>query len=337
MRIRQVRRGPSDGDGNGSGEESEEIDLKGMEQLLQDPLFEQGIGVKATSTTISTDVIRNFDYGQTAIGTPVWTLGQWGQICKKWPGLTDEQKNEEIKRHDLTLATETEKNGTYRYSSASGSKVISVKKGKGEATLRLETSLEYQEHPRENGWDWPHMLLEQQLAEQKLSDLAHLYYEVEFTLDECTKKMTDAEYQKNLHTVQLLWTSTLKNCNPDKPGDMMWLNLKFYDARYLVPPFYAAADSGKDTASQKFIYTPAGDEFMETPVGVGERQNLLIDALPFMKEAFVLAQARGYLKGLEFSDLTVGSAIFGFEVPGTYDAQVTLHKIGVYADRKETA
>ena len=338
--------GPSGPSGNGgeTGEgtgdetgESEGIDLKDMEQLLQDTLFEQGFGVKATSTTISTEVIRNFDFGGTAVGEPVWTLGQWGQICKKWPELSEEQKSAEIDRHDLTLATETESDGVYRYSSASGSKVFSVRKGEGEVTMRLETSLEYQDHPRENGWDWPHMLMEQQLAERKLTELDHLYYEVEFTLDECTKKMSDAAYQKNLHTVQLLWTSTLKNCNPEKPGDMMWMNLKFFDARYLVPPFYAAADSGKDTASQKFIYTPAGDEFMETPVRVGERQSLLIDALPFMREAFALAQTRGYLKGLEFSDLAVGSAIFGFEIPGTYDAQVTLHKIGVYADPKEAA
>lgn len=177
-----------------------------------------------------------------------------------------------------------------------------------EITLEVIASAEY-ERPRLMNEEWPHLLLEQYFtAPLQLSEAEQLIYQTRCKLLYCTNKMREV-YNQNLHTAQFSQIFTIQDNNKASKsyGDFFWFGLPLYDYRHKNIKLYAALDMGKDDASNKFIYSVASGDIFDGTLHDKQWVNIEKDILPFIKEAFEMAQERGYLTGSKFEDLVAMS------------------------------
>jgi hypothetical protein len=100
-----------------------------------------------------------------------------------------------------------------------------------------------------------------------------------------------------------------------------------FDSRYDFAPDYAARDFALPNGS--FIYTLGGKRYFDKPVAISERQNIRRDILNDLHEAVETAHQRGFITNTTIDDVVLDGTNIGWEVPGVYDAGVTLHKLSV--------
>lgn len=284
-----------------------------MKQILLDSDFENGFLLHHTDGLVTREPIKVFDFNKTAKGKPDWKLAQW---CSRY-----------------NLANGREKvwdDASFEYSDEA--KSVRVWKGTGKIGLSLTASKEYT-HARREGEGWPHILIEQEFKEDYfLCDIEEVVQTIDFTLTGFADMMDENE-RNQLHTAQLQWFIAVQNRNRQSKGygDFFWFGLPFWDyPRYDYPPAFTAQDGGKEENTGKFINTVDSKKFLNEPIKLGDRIRLEIPVYRWIKEGFMLAQERNFLKDSKWEDMCLGNMNLGFEVTGTFDVSVLINKIKIF-------
>ena len=284
--------------------------------LLRDLALEGGFHLSAVSTADPPLEIGNVLAGVPG-AAPQWRLAQWGT------------------RWNLLPAPETVSADGARTRSNEGKRVTVLPGGlAGEGVvLGVNGPAEYPDGPRKHGEPWPHLLVEQKISrDDPLTAYAALPFRVSFRVDRCDGP-PPGEADPGLHTAHItaFWTAHNANRASAGQGDMLWFGVPLFDARHPLPPGHQAEDAGQPLASHKFIYTVEGSRVQEGPVKLGEWRTISCDILPLLRDALETAAARGFMKDSRFGDLRLTSFNLGWEVPGSYDCEITLKGLGLDA------
>lgn len=286
--------------GESDNEENEKIT-----QIVQDQLFKNGLSVRGHTTSQPEATGYLFPFGNNE-NTPVWSVAQWGS--------RNTLSNLSFTTQDDTIIYQNEAKRLYFHSENNGR----IRLG-----LEVNASKEYLK-PRQFGEDWVHLLLEQSFVDPiYLNDIEILSYNINAKLLFCDDKMNE-DYNPDLHTAQITLFITIQNKNKNSPNedDFFWFGLPLYDYRYKHIPEYAAEDLGKDDASRKFIYTVASSQLFQNSMHSMEWISIDEDIYPLIKNAFITAQSKGYMKNCAWDDLCITTMNVGWEVPGTFDCGI---------------
>ena len=271
-------------------------------EVLADLKFAQGFELTG-ATHAAPKRIETF--GQKDV-TPVWRIPQWTS-----KGLLDR-----VKIDDETVQL------TDDYKS------VTLNRKTGAINLTASTLKEYPEPRTSGSQPWVHLLLELSPFPKpvKVSEAAAIWTEVEFEL---TEYAVHGPQDPGLHAAQLSWFLYLKNTNPESKGfrDFVWFGLSMFDSRHDFVPDYGAQDFAMPNGS--FIYSLGTRRFFDTPVKVGERKTIRYNILDSIREGIEIAHKNGFITNTTIDDVILDGTNIGWEIPGTYDVGVTLHKLSV--------
>lgn len=285
-------------------------------EVITDNTFSKGFQVMGPAA-INRDKWFYIDY----LGTVDATQSPW-EMARWWcPEGFDSETSTAEKVGDNYVYTDN-------------SKVVKVNPETGYLYLELNASKVY-EHPRKNGENWPHLLIEQSFEEQfKINKVSKIIASITFTVEKLEMKMSQDEYNPGLHAAQFLWYFTLTN-RPSEgtveevgtPGDYLWFGVPLVDSRQLggMTGSYNI-DSGVTGSTNKMIYAMPSNRYLP-PITVGERYQVEVDILPYMQNAFNIAQSSQCLKNVKFENLAFTYMNLGFELPGTFDMAVSIEKL----------
>lgn len=289
-------------------------------EVITDNHFTGGFQVMGASTATGRTKFSYLDYMGTVDATQsVWEMARW------W--------NPE--GFDGETSTEEYLEGNYVYTDSS--KVVKVNPDIGYLYLELNASQVY-EHTRRNGENWPHLLIEQTFTEKyQIDEAESIMAQLTFTLEKSENKIPSEEYNPDLHAAQLLWYFTLTNrIPPDSDpeevgtnGDYLWYGVPLYDSRYPegIDEHYNL-DAGFSGSTNKMIYGMSSKDYLP-PVEIGQKYQIEIDILPYMRKAFEIAQQNNCLQNVKFENLVFSYMNFGFELPGTFDVACSIEKMSV--------
>lgn len=306
---------------SGCGEKTETGEI----EIIEDSNWSNGFILTGFNSTqvgnrpAERDIGRiNFD---TVVEKPTWRIGQWG--C--------------LKNLAYPSATRNFVNGwdIFRDDSTDYSKELKLNRATGEFSLNVAATKDgiYADGPRTANEPWIHFILEIPSfnRRQKVSELEYLTFYLEFMLNKSENHNGD-DYDTNLHSAMFLWYVTLRDCNN---GDYMWFGLPIYDNRHTYSPEYAMQDGGKEDSTDKFIFNPAADGFLDLPVTAGIRNVLNKDMLPTIEKAFGTAKERGFLKNSAWEDMEISLMYIGWELPGTFDVGMDVYAMKLLGGLKK--
>ena len=329
--------------GGGSGTETPVEDES--TSLLTDKKFKNGFKVRGLGEPIYPEhadeettedkfgTLGMLQYGQSDLEEPVWTIAQWSsRYSLHDPEITD---------------FETISEGVYRYENRS--KLLQVNTETGEVTLGLKASECYVYGDRVAGQEWPHFLLERDITNQtspspftKISSLKKINVSVDARLDYYEDCMT-TEADDGLHAAQLMYYVFVSHRNPQTKSfdDMIWFGLPVFDNRTENVEQADFVDTGsKGSATEKYIYNlgssqilPDGNGFYKDgEIYSGEDApyvHVEVDILPYIRTAFDAAQAADCMLNSTYENLYINGMYIGFELPGTYDIQMSLRNLDI--------
>ena len=314
----------------GGGEKADPVVHDGK-QLLLDPTFARGFNVRGLNTADGAKVFGRLDYGDASL-EPLWNFGQW------W-----------AKESIVDGGAERLSDGSWHYYDSTKEMTINTKAGL--LKQRVVASKNY-DAPRKANEMWLHELCEMSLAgyflsenterlpDFRLSEMKELWLTARFKLTYFEDHMGDDAASVNLHSAQYTCFINLQNLNkvPEKDkdfGKLMHLGLPIFDNRFEYTELFAA----KDTTSANYIYSLASGDYMSSsffkdgkPYGSADSEWITvdIDILPYIKEAFARAKNLGYLPNTDWDELYLGACTVGWEVSGTYDAEMWIKDLRIY-------
>ena len=278
--------------------------------VLRDTEFAMGFTVLAPGYPVrSVGVLRPAE-AQGAPSLPEWRIAQLA--C----------------RYNIAEGKARYEDNGYRYETESQRVEVSRYGGETVLELELRASKEYTS-PRQEGEDWPHLLIEQTGLQSRcpaLDQLESLRFTLEARIPYCVSYMEAPEAA--LHTGQTSMFFTVANV---RTQDMYWFGIPIFDARYEQIREYMAEDGGKADASHKFIYIVDQAELTDAGLPSGGWMKLDIDILPFLQRGLTAAVDRGFLHSDAISMYTITSTNLGWEMPGTYDAILEIKNLSLTA------
>ncbi len=192
-------------------------------------------------------------------------------------------------------------------------------------TLELRASREY-ECARQEGQDWPHLLLGQEMGERcpSLEQLERLEFVSEVKVGYCSCGMEKPV--PGLHAAQanLFLTVTHRDT-----GNMYWFGIPYYDSRYSMQDAYLAEDGGKADASHRLIYIIPQERLTDRGLTACDWVVYRRDILPDILEGLRLGVEKGFLETADSSGYRITSMNFGWEMPGTYDASLMIRRLSL--------
>ncbi len=284
-----------------------------MNRIFKDPMLSQRIGLKGFSPKITAHQVFGYLDAPTLGGDDVWTIAEW------------------FSRSLLHEKCGMEPYGNTGYRYFNDCKQVILFPGKNEIRLAAYTSKEY-DTPRTGKEPWVHLLMEQRVADSdrvRLENMKHLYLTLEYTVDFCEMKMSPDQYDPNCHAAQISWYFTLEDCddsNRDFEGrpDYLWFGLPMWDNRDRADMDYKE-NIMFDAGTNRLIYCMDKNRYIEGGFAeVGRSYRFSLDVLPVMRHAYDIARAHGALLHTDWKNLAIGSTNIGWEVPGTFDCQITL-------------
>ncbi len=321
---------------------AEPIDPKEGTSLLTDKKFRNGFSLRGLGEPIYPEhaeeettedkfgTVGLLQYGKNGLDAPVWTIAQWST---------------RYSLHDALFTSPSE--GVYRYENTS--KLVQVDTSDGSFTLGLKASECYVYGDRVPGQEWPHLLIERDLTNQtspspftKVSDKQKILVSVKARLDAYEDKMT-VEANPGVHAAQLMYYLFISHRNPQTKtfDDMIWLGLPVFDNRSETVAQADFVDSGsKGSATERYIYNLGSDEFLtgdnnfwkDGRICAGEDTpyvSVAVDVLPCIRTALERAQAADCMQDCEYENLYVSGMYIGFELPGTYDIQMSFQELDI--------
>ena len=295
--------------------------------ILRDRDFSQGFNLMGMHAgTDGRNVYRVFDYNKTADAAPAWEMAQWEG------------------KHNLVEAQEKIEGDRYTYQSG-GKKFVYDSKN-AVLTLAIDATQEYDAPRKTSSEGWVHILIEQNFQTvYSVEDVEKINVSLDLCLTKFDKKMTDEEFDPNLHNAQLLWYITLTNKPPqDNPadedgypvngvdGDYIWFGVPIVD--YTRYGEFMDAGLSYDIGTKHWICSVDSAEYLDRPVTVGVRNSFEYDIVPMFKKTLEEVQAKGGMRNCKYENLYVTYMNFGWEVPGIFDVSADIYDIGIEAVTK---
>ena len=279
--------------------------------LLMDPRFENGFAVYGPRH--SDFVTAQYAGRAETTAQQCWHIAQWG-----------------VYKHPFTKETKrvtTEKGFIYSTPSVS----IETRYDDPDFGLRMEihASMEYQDHVRQDGEDWPHLILEQHHVietEPDMGQLGALDYACEIQLEYCACAMRPDQINPDKHAAQI---SHYWAIGDPVAKDWFWFGITFFDNRHEIFPGYASRDVGKADATNKMIVVPPQTTFNDVPAISGEWMTYQADLKPLIRQAVLKAQRQGYLRECRFERMKLLSTNIGYEMPGSYDSAFRIRRLSL--------
>lgn len=308
----------------------------GIYELLPDSSYENGFRVSGlNSAQEASQSVYTFNYGDDSL-TPIWKIAQWDNRYS-------------LRDSNVTSFTDAG-NGTYIYENPSNR--ITADTENGILALRCNASATYSS-PRKSGESWPHLLIEDSgwLARKGdagtvyIANLSELRLNVSQKLSYFSDRM-DGAADSGLHAAQFCMYFYLKGTKPDGQVEQTWFGMTLFDNRTPYPGETYSQDNGKSDASGLFIYClPYGSlvnkTFHQNGTPVGSEDNpwitLNVDLIPYIRRALTLAQQNGFMQGVEYESLYLDGVNLGWEMPGTYNAEMQVKDFSLKAYSEVTS
>lgn len=312
----------------GGSDDNDEV-VKGVYELFDDTKFEKGFSVTGMdSPTNHLLPPYYFNYGDNSL-RPKWTLAQWDSKI-------------DFRDENETIFSSPDDN-VYIYEN--DTKKVTVDTNTGEIGLQLNASAVY-DAPRKDGERWPHLLISQDMNSRdtqqarQLKNVDHLRLTLSQKLTKFEDHM-DGQANSGLHAASMYIYLYVKGINEQGRTEMTWFGLPLFDNRYPFPGETGMQDGGKDDASGLFIYLTPSQAFTntsftdETGTPVGSEDNawmdIDIDLKPFIERALALANEKGFMKGVTMDTVYLDGMNLGWEMPGTYDAEMLIKNLSLKA------
>lgn len=172
-------------------------------------------------------------------------------------------------------------------------------------TLAIDATQEYDAPRKTSSEGWVHILIEQNFQTvYSVEDVEKINVSLDLCLTKFDKKMTDEEFDPNLHNAQLLWYITLTNKPPqDNPadedgypvngvdGDYIWFGVPIVDYTRIRRIY------GRGTElryrHETLVCSVDSAEYLDRPVTVGVRNSFEYDIVPMFKKTLEEVQAKG--------------------------------------------
>jgi hypothetical protein len=213
--------------------------------------------------------------------------------------------------------------GVHQYQDTS--KLLYIDTNTGEFRLDLLGSEEYLT-PREANQQGVGSLMSPRNIPERImvKDISALYATLDFELTEVTNHMSDEEFNVHLHTA--MWNYYIF-VQDSKSNDWFYVGLPLYDWRNpegLQTPYVSRDYETGGT----FVYVPDSPSIFGegNHVEVGVRFACDVDMLPLVKEAFRLAQERGFFAGKSLNTFYISGCNLGWEIPGTFDGRAVVYQ-----------
>ncbi len=284
-------------------------------QLFNDRSFSNGFGLKGVSTTMGGEVFRHLT-ADNPDGEYVWHMAQW------WT------------KYDMQEAEYQVVDGVHIYKNESHE--VRIDNKNSSLYMKLLASKEY-DKPRENGENWPHILIEQHSKQVKVAGAKKVIASMDIKIIRCDNMMKPSEYDPSRHAAQYLWYMTLRNLVPadsdpelvGKNNDYLWFGIPIYDNRSpLGLDEHKQVDKGFVGATNKLIYSMSNKVyFNDLPLRFGETYHIEVDILPYLKDAYVYGIQNGALQNTNWDNMYLGYMNFGWELPGIFDVESEVSNI----------
>lgn len=208
-----------------------------------------------------------------------------------------------------------------------------------ELTIYLNGKKEYLNNNRNEDQSWCHFLIEQDFTNKiNVLEANNFNLELDFTLD-FVNDFKEFNYDSTLHAAQfLLYFVIFARQDEDKyqyegfNQEFMWFGVPIYDNRLDKFEQVSHVDSGSEGTTNRLIYLMDSDNYLEEKLKMGKKYSIKIDLLPHIKKALDFAIENGYLpkKALKYE---IGYLNLGWELPGAYEVQSTIHKINIESEK----
>lgn len=313
--------------------------------LLNDKKFKKGFTLKGTGNPIYGDEIEKFQpqfdtqttftYGKD--NKPVWFLQQW---ATRYPFHDVENTLTELKDGKQTFNYKFTDSGNGKYVYDNQSKTVTVDTESGEIGLSLRAS-ECYKYDRTAGQEWPHLLISQNFGtasshnkQIEVGNTESIVVTVDMKLNSFENRML-GKPNTDLHSAvcMLYLFVSYKPANGTGYTDMMWLGLTLFDNRTPFASGMSGADSGtKVSETNKWIYNIPATDYLSLDNNLYDVDgnlkfdswvNVETDVYSYIKSALKDAQRSGYMKGATMDKLYISGTYLGFELPGTYDIDMT--------------
>ena len=302
--------------------------VPGKYELLRDLNWKNGFNVTGLDSSLEGGhTPYPFNYGD-ASKKPMWKLAQWDSkydFCKE----------------DETTVTQPD-DGIFVYENPS--KTVTINTNTGEIRLKLLASTVY-DAPRKAGERWPHLLIEDTgiYSESENRFALELKNETQLRLH-LKQKLSYFEDKMGttansaLHAASVYLYLYVKGTNDKGKIEMMWFGIPLFDNRNAFPAEYSATDGGKSDASGLYIYNIPAKAVTSTsffrenkPFGSIDNpwMNIDMDVLPYIQRALYLANNNNQMKGVTLTTAYIDGINLGWEMPGTYDAEMCFKELSL--------
>ena len=245
---------------------------------------------------------------------PIWQLCQWSS------------------RYDLAGAEAEHKAGEVVFSNE-GKRVTLA--DDSTLTLGLTTSREYK-HPRRADEPWIHLLVQQDFqAPPRIAEIEALHFGMELRINHCHNRMGEA-FDETLHTAQAPFYLMVRNLNSESKdyGLGLWVGIPTFDYRY-----QRLADKETvhwDVGTATYIYTiPPRTVWGDVNLGDGKWHKADKDILPMVQRAVEAMREKGSFTDSRWEDLAITGMNFGWEIPGTFDAELKVRGMSLEIQNSE--
>lgn len=303
--------------------------VNGTYQLFGDTKYAKGFYVSALqSADEGSHTPTLFTYGQSGV-TPVWEIAQW-----------DSKYDFNDTENDAIFTSPAD--NVYKYFDPS--KAVTVNTDTGDLKLRLNASAVYGSTPRVAGQAWPHLLVQEPLANSsynfayKLKNVSQLRLQLNEKLT-YYKDCMDGKADPSLHAASFYIYLYLKGINSKGQAEQTWFGLPLFDNRYTYCAEYGSVDGGKADASGLFIYTLPSkafttSKFTDANGGITGSDsnswgNVDVNLMPYVQRALTLAQQSGFMQGVTLDTCYLDGMNMGWEMTGTYDAEMEVKDLSL--------
>lgn len=294
-------------------------------QLIPDADFARGFTVVSQKDHANGEAYSPLGQFVWSEDTPLWKVAQWDSGPCLW-------------QNRVASDARTLTDGHHRR--------VSFNEADRSLEMLLDSSLYYQGKGAVAGDYWPHLLIEQYdfgydtaRAQDRMfyrcdSDL-HLSFEVRFPAYSHTPCPDDW-----VAAAQCLMYLYVKG---KETGDFVWFGQALFDNRTPVTQLYTAYDGGKPDASSALIYLIGScDTFRNSPRDFYRDGHpdpssawipVEIDLGPHLRHMFECGKSDGYLRAQSLSELVIDGMNFGWEIIGTFRAQVDIRNLRLVSRR----
>lgn len=307
----------------------EGTDMKYQRELIPDSRFENGFTVRSQKDHENGDAIRDLGTFPTGCDGSEWLIAQWDSGPCLWQDRVDS-------------AADVLTDGV--------SKWVTLGK-EGEVSLRLDSSTYYATKPNGAaiaGDYWPHLLLEcPSFHYDALPDAEKAYYScgadrLMLSLDLSFDRYARTENPDDwVEADQFLLYFYVRS----KTGnDFVWFGVQLFDSRSSYGDAYCALDGGKADASGSLIYSVGLSDVKnasdgtfwkeDVPNASGNTVHIKMNLTKKLKNMLVQGISMGYFSDSvrTLDDLYIDGMNIGFETIGTFDTEVTIHRISLLSE-----